>query len=254
MRKMHVCLTIAAGLLAGTSSAAPVWTYTYDADRLPDSGGSIKDSTMTPYSSFYRLGSVVSESVGSGIYSGSTIGSNSGAWFYRTANPDALANLNSDIGYTVEAKLKINEIDLDYDGGIGAFTITLDEGRAGVDRFWQLGFTVISGQYYAALKGGAGPELAPIDNTAFHTYRVTVLGNAAQLYIDGNPTPAASVPSLRNLATDELDWGDVTGTADSSYQLQYLSVYDGGAVAVPEPATCGALSLGAIALVSRRRR
>lgn len=254
MRKLHVCLSVAAGLLACTAQASPTWTYTYDADRLPDSGGSIKDSTLTPYSSFFRAGGVVSESVGSDIYSASTIGSNGGAWFHRTSNPDALASLNSDTGYTVESRLKINEIDLEYDGGISAFTIELDEGRAGVDRFWQLGFTVIGGQYYAALKGGAGPEFALIDNTAFHTYRVTVLGNAAKLFIDGNPTPAAIVPSLRNLATNELEWGDLTGAADSSYQLDYLSVFDGGAVEVPEPASAVVLSLVALGIGSRRKR
>jgi len=255
MRKLHVCLSVAAGLLAGVSQASPLWSYTYDADRLPDVIGSIKDSAMTPYSSFFRTGGVTSEGVAGDIYSASTINSNGGAWFHRTTDPEALASLNSDTGYTVEARIKIDSIDEDVaTAGTGAFTIELDEGRAGVDRFWELGFDVSGGQYQVALRGGAGPEYVNIDNTAFHTYRVTVLGDTATLYIDSNPTPAAFVPNLRNLATNEIAFGDLTGVGDSSYQIDYLSVYDGGAVAVPEPASCAALSLGALAMVSRRRR
>jgi hypothetical protein len=255
MRKVHIGLLISAGLLAGVSQASPLWTYTYDADRLPDASGSIKDATLTPYSAFLRTGSVTSEGIAGDIYSGSTINSNGGCWFHRTTAPDALASLNSDTGYTMEARIKIDAIDEDLtNAGIGAVAIQCDEGRAGIDRFWQLGFDVSGGQYQVALKGGGGPEYVNIDNTAFHTYRVTVLGNTATLYIDGNPTPAASVPNLRNLATNEIEFGDFTGVGDGAYQMDYLSVYDGGAVAVPEPASCAALSLGGLAMMWRRRR
>jgi len=224
---------------AGASGADPIWNYTFDADRLPDTNGSIKNSGGVPYSAFLKTtsgsGTFTSESISNNIYSGSTIDSNNAAWYHRTSLPDELANLNSDTGYTLEARIKIDNIDEDItNAGISAFSIQLDEARGGVDRFWEFGMAKDSGQYKAYLKGYNLniAATANIDNTGFHIYRVTVLGTTATLYLDGNPTPVGSITDLRtDITSDELRFGDFTGVGDSAFQIDYLSVFDGGAVA-----------------------
>jgi hypothetical protein len=91
----------------------------------------------------------------------------------------------------------------------------------------------------------------PITTADFHTYRVTVLGTTGTLYMDGNLIESINNPRT-DVNSDQIAFGDQTGTADSDYSIEYLRGYNGGAVGVPEPATLGLLAFGGLVMLRRR--
>src|SRR5262245_49440658 len=109
-------LAVATGIF-NVSEAAVNWDWTYDAvsagvDKLPDASGAVVDSTNTPYSAFIRTGGAIQpgENATAGIYTGTTINSNGGAWFDFPSN-HLLANLKASTGYTVEFRFRLNQLD-----------------------------------------------------------------------------------------------------------------------------------------------
>lgn len=120
-----------------------------------------------------------------------------------------------------------------------------------------LSFLKENGQYKAYLQGQNRntAAIANIDNTSFHTYRVTVLGTTGTLYLDGNLVGTVTDPRT-DIASDLMRWSDSTGSNDASYTVDYLYATGQGAfapVSVPEPACLGLLAMGGLARVRRRQ-
>jgi hypothetical protein len=88
----------------------------------------------------------------------------------------------------------------------------------------------------------------------FHTFRVDVLGDNIDLFVDNvlvldnvvDPT------SHSNPALNLLRLGDGTGTGDGNYDTQFFNTYQDGVV--PEPSSLALLGLGAFAVTLRQRR
>lgn len=252
MSRSFFAMGAAAMLSAAAAQGAINWTVSYEADVTPEAASSISYS-LGGTDSFSQSGAAGTSSATGGIYSFSTLGGNNGA-FFHTPTESVKVSLNSDTGYTVEWRARITGADTP--GIMNAAAIQVDEGRAGIDRFWDLelinsdgagGFDVVLtntiGNYVAAT----------IDNTNFHTYRVTVLSTGATLYIDDNPTPIGTLATFRALGTNNFRFGDFSGGEDAAFETDYIRIFDGGAVApVPEPAAMSLIGLGA--LVLRRRK
>jgi len=105
-------------------------------------------------------------------------------------------------------------------------------------------------------------SVVPIDNSTFHTYRLTIDDtaslNKAELYVDNNPTPVvtsganAPASSFGNLLT----FGDrSTAGVGGTTELDYMS-WTSGVFAVPEPGTYSlvGLGIGLLCMKVRRRR
>lgn len=259
---------VVAGLGATALGAPTTWDWYYDADVTPDFNdghgtAAITYPQGTAQSSFLPYLATPSGSASGGLYSASTLGTNGGAGWQYPVGSGNLAYFNSATGYTVEWKLRINEIDEDYngglnlDGGLGSIGMEMEDGRVSVSEYFFLSFLRDGTQYKAYLQGGNmnSAAIANIDNTSFHTYRVTVLGTTATLYVDG--TLAGSVTDPRTDINDNLlKWSDSTGTNDASYTVDYLYATGQGAfapVAVPEPGSLGLLAAGGLLMLRRRR-
>jgi len=254
---------VVAGLGVSAAQGAMVWDWKYDASVTPDVSGSVTKDDGTPWSSFSPYLGTPSGSASGGLYNASTLGTNAGAGWSYPVSSGQLAYFNSDTGYTVEWKMRINEIDEDYNGGLnangglGSIGMELEDGRSGVNRWYFLSFLRDGSQYKAYFQGGNmnTAAIANIDNTSFHTYRVTVLGSTGTLYLDGSLVGTVTDPRT-DIASDQLRWSDSTGANDASYTVDYLYATGQGAFApeaVPEPASLGLLAAGGLLMLRRRR-
>jgi len=253
MHRSILSAVVVAALGSFAHAAPATWDWYYDADITPGTSGSVHSPQGTPQSSFLPYLGTPGGSASSSIYSSSTLGSNGAAmWQYPTSN--ALASLESATGYTVEWRVGINDIDDAEVAGSGSMYLSVEDGDSGVNSFWSLGFRNEGGQYQAVLVSNNLNDavIANVDNN-LHTYRVTQLGNVVTLYMDNNPTPLGSITPRTDIAANTMEFGDGTGTGDSSYSVDYLYVSDDGAFpAVPEPASMSLLALGGLALFRRR--
>jgi MYXO-CTERM domain-containing protein len=253
MHRSILSAALVAALASVTQAAPSTWDWYYDANVTPSTSGSIESPLGTPQSSFSVVYGSPTESISpAGIHNTSTLGTNSGGAYQYTTN-NSLAVLNSATGYTVEWRMRINSIDQD-EAGNGSLALVVEDGTA-TNSWWFLAFDVVSGQYTAFLQGAsAGNALTtPVDNTAFHTYRVAVLGAVSTLYIDGALIGSISDPRT-DINANNLVFGDGTGLNDSSFSTDYLYVTDDGAFPIPEPASLGLVAVGALGLLRRSWR
>ena len=246
------------------------WNFKYEAALLPDAAGAIVYSNGTT-AVFTQVGSFTTNTVGSGVYQMSTINNNGAGYWDKYVTTSLPSNVNvmdlsSDHGYTVEWRSKVNALD-DFNS-TSAASLSMDEGRqyydkvaatVNVDRSWQIllykatlgtwEFTTVGGRsvlhgdpstgtvtgWFAQLVGshnGTAPVL--IDNTQFHTYRVTVLDETVKLFVDGKFTTETSTG---NSYIQKVRFGDPTGAIDASMDVDYLRIYAGGAIKPVE--SCG---------------
>jgi hypothetical protein len=220
----------AQAVLPSTVPTPMNWTWVYEGNQLPDSPSNpIEFPPGTPGASFIQEGNwLTSESISGGVYNASTVDSN-GATTFWTPSSSAFTNLNSDRGYTLEWRVKVDQID--STAVANPITLGVDEGRAGFDRFWVMSHHKdASGQYWARLQGdlNAASVTTQITPGAFNKYRVTVKHNTATLFM--NDVSVGSVTSLRNASTNRVEFGDFTGTADASFAVDYVRLYDGSAL------------------------
>lgn len=135
---------IVAGLGVSAAQGAVTWDWKYDANVTPNVSGSVTKDDGTPWSAFLPAYSGYTPAVSTasgGLYDASTLGTdNIGGWEYPVG-PSNLAYFNSDTGYTVEWKIRINEIENDYatdsdNGGLGSIGMELEDGRSDVNQWF----------------------------------------------------------------------------------------------------------------------
>ncbi|MCC7350907.1 MAG: PEP-CTERM sorting domain-containing protein [Phycisphaerales bacterium] len=99
-------------------------------------------------------------------------------------------------------------------------------------------------------------NVAELDLSQYHTYRVATDGGTYSLWIDDMNTPVVSNATLDpNTGNPSMYFGDGGGDPQGSTSWDYIAWNVNGApVAVPEPATLSILALGTLALVNRRKR
>jgi hypothetical protein len=148
-------------------------------------------------------------------------------------------------------------VDLDTAGAAAsaaAVEFDFDEATSGVDRWWKLLLAKnASGQYQAVFAGidpTQGNVTVNIDNTSFHTYRVTVKGSTGTLYVDG--INKGTMNNFTVVATNSLRMGDLTTNADGEVAVDYVRMNDTGAIPAPEPMALSVLGMGGLLMLRRR--
>lgn len=256
---MKHTLAIGTGLVLalGVSAAqgAVAWTASYEADVLPQADDSISYGSGGTGSFASVAGPAMTASVGDDKFLFSTMNGGSLAAFYTTSVANGDINLDSDIGYTFEWRVRM--INASAPGINNAAALQVDEDRVGINRFWNLEmYRDGDDLYYVVLTNTIGDNvIAPINQGEFYIYRVAVTQSGATLYINDNSTAVGSIGSFRELATNNIRFGDLAGAENAEFETDYLRIFNGGAVApVPEPAAAAFLGLVASAAFLRRPR
>lgn len=218
MKKSILLTAITVVLISSvTSVMADIskWTLSYEANKLPNQFGFAKNGNPT-----------TAEIIEPGIFHLNTIDTNAGAYYYRYVRPSVeTVGLNSDTGYTVEMRAKL--IKADVEGDESAAHIDAEDGREDVKKFWGLNLYSKKNTNYAVLRGASvGSPVAIGDD--FHVFRITVAGEMATLYLDG--VEKYSVKLRTNVNTNQVRFGDLTGKADADWQIDYIRIYNEGAV------------------------
>lgn len=103
-----------------------------------------------------------------------------------------------------------------------------------------------------------GMHNALLPNNPYHTFRMTVLGDDATLYVDGVSTPMAitSPAAGTDAGAPHALGGLEFGSKIMHPQFDYIRWTSTGAFApvVPEPASLGLLGIGGLLLIRRRAR
>ena len=215
--EIKFCAIIFSALLALSMYAEKIdkWSFQYEGQKTPDKKG------------FARYGkALIADSDKDGIFHFSTIGSDKGAFYYQYVRNKNRVFLNSDVGYTIEFKLKV--IKTDVKKNASAIHFDAEDGRGEVKNYWGLNFYAGDKTNYVALSGGGSATPVAL-NDDFHIYRITVKGENVALYIDG--TLACGVKASKKTSTNQFRFGDLTGKADGEFKLDYIRIFTKGAVA-----------------------
>ncbi len=229
----------------------------YDATVLPDDSGSIVYGDGSTGSFVRSYSPTTAEILSPDIFHLSTIDPGSGTcWYSRYVGGSNYLQLNSDDGYFVEMRAKLNYTD--EQGASSAALLDADDGRelaGGVAAYWSLAlYTDTDGKNKYQFAGDYPHRIYGEIGTDFHTFKVIVGPDGAgwynaTLYVDGSL--AGSVPLEDYSAYDhnQLRFGDFTGAPDADWQIDYIYAND-----VPEPATIGLIMLGMLGFISRKKK
>lgn len=218
------------------SAAELIWDIKYDADVLPTASGSVKrwdGSAYVPLGSFVETGSgITSQSVTNGIFSASTIDSNGAGYWARPLASTGTIAPDSSTGYTVELRMKATVDTADW------FSIFSME-ENGAARFWSLQILQHASNGLGVRLDGSGTNMQHVwlDDSEFHTYRITATDAGVLLYVDGSVTPTDTTAQgyRTDLSQNEFRVGDFTSDKDTDFDLDYIGIYTGGAVPPASP-------------------
>ena len=214
---------LAFGLVLSCSDPAQAWTEFLSMDVLPESVGwtlICPDQTFQP-------------GPGSSALSGGLLTLTS-TWFREYRAPASWINtVNAAAGYTIEFRMRIVSGPSRY-----------PDWRVGVwyeDRAAQTVISIDSSRVYAASPPG---PYASLDGTAWHTYRIVVLGNWHRVYVDESLAIEFQHPGASSGAY--LQFGDLGGPGTT------ISEWDYFAYETQSPVPVAATSWGRIKSLYRR--
>jgi PEP-CTERM motif len=255
MKQVAKATSMAAVVLVFSAStqAAIDWDFRYEGDILPTTAGSVAISDGTTSSFYTRFGTPAATTDGSVLNlapqaDGAAVIAHDVRFPFGDGGSKYI--LDPAVGYTIEFRARLNSVD---DVFAGAASVQVDNGTS----FGQL-YTM--GLFDADMNPANGYSMklsTTTDNgpfslsAGFHTFRLAVLGSDATLVIDGVPMVTDTTGGAGTV-TAELRVGDFTGSTDADWDLDYLYLFDGGAV-VPEPASMGLIGMGVGVMLLRRK-
>lgn len=209
-------LLLALGVAMSCPTQARAWTEFLSMDVLPENAGWMAIFDGSPGSS---------PSVSGGV-------PNLAAEFYREYQAPAnwLSTVNAATGYTIEFRLRVltagtrypfYEIGVWYHDHANLTILAIDPGRI-----------------YISVPGNGQPS-ATLDATAWRTYRIVVMGNHHQIFVDGVLTIDYQHPGIAE-GTEALVFGDLGYPPLSQSEWDYFA-YETGAVVPVVPTTWGRL-------------
>jgi len=171
------------------------------------------------------------------------------AWATPTTGFDG----STPTGSTIEFRMKVNsqESGKDYAGTADIFT-SFETSAAG-----RFEFNIASDKVQF---GTLGASFA-LDTTVLNTYRITILDNAASLYINDNSVATiGGQPGGSNFGVNALRIGDISSSnsVGGATEWEYVRWTNAGTFApIPEPAAAasllGVIALGSVLFIRRRR-
>jgi hypothetical protein len=214
------------------------WTFRYDGNIVPTTNGAIAYSNGTA-GRFVQGEGRPSLSTDGSLLHFASLGGDDGLVEVNTTVPSGTGttmNLDPSVGYTIEFRARLNSTnEAASNGSIGlsAATVQIENGTS----IYTVSLGDVNGStpgYVVELDTTHAQVIAVPDG--FHTFRLTVLNTVAAFYIDGKLALTDFTGAyIGSSSLSQLRIGDFTGTADADWDLDYLYVYDGGAIAVPEP-------------------
>lgn len=228
---------LAAATLGITSHVAAVeyqspftWSVVYDASVLPG------DTNALQYiGTNGAFGEVNAHNLNAELRDGVlAINSVDGGRFTISANQPGLLVLDSDNGYTAEFRTRlirtVNTITPAAPMNLNASILQLNDGRPGVMSTVHLGLFTHPGNglNYAQIRAGAFSPAIEI-GTEFQIFTFVVTSGGVSVYVNGYHL--ANLPPWVVVERPEVWIGDITGpTHIGHFEIDYLKVYDGGAV------------------------
>jgi hypothetical protein len=192
----------------------PVWNFDYDGSVLP----STPDWSIYSY---YGSESIITEGADTFL----RVTSGDGAYQYYTA-----VNWNADLstGVTVEVRARVAP-GLDYNTHT---SLMIAGGSSGYAYVYMYGNAQNINVERKIVLGGATAAEVKVNTAKFNTYRMTIQGTTANLYVDG--IFAASV-AINPSAVNTMYFGDGSAGASTFADFDYVRGYTGGAVVPTTP-------------------
>ncbi len=197
------------------SSGSQDWFMVYKADREPDIRGAIvyADGKTDHFARAYNAAKM--EIIEPDILRINTLGTDEGTYFYKYVYE---WKLDSEKGYTVELKAKLN--DADVAGYESAAHLDLEDSSKNISKYWEISLIKLKdGKHYVVLAGKSRGKPVEI-GTKFHVFRIEVKGNKATLFVDDEKQ--YSVELRDNVNTNQIRFGDLTGKADADWEIDYI--------------------------------
>ena len=243
---LTACVLLVCIASQATAAWKPLnWTIKYDATVLPNDptvgSTAVQAWNGTAYVDASRFtiagdaNNLTKNSVSGGIYSASTINKDAAVTWSRNLTsgyPAGMPMPDSNTGYTVEIRARMNNID-------GTYTTNfffMDEGTTGVTRSWGLNFQKDSTT--GIINVGVNTNTTSLykvlgsitDGNDWHTYRITADNSGIKLYVDGDTTATQSLAAYGTTSLNSIRFGDASTTNDSDYDIDYIHIYSGGAI------------------------
>jgi PEP-CTERM motif len=233
MKQVARATSIATVMLVFSASARAAidWDFRYEGDILPTTAGSVAISDGTT-SSFNTRFSAPSVSTDGSVLNFAPAPDIPALIKHATRFPFATGAsyvLDPAVGYTVEYRARLNSVDAEF---AGAASVQVDNGTSFGQLYTMSLFDAdLNPANGYSMKLSTTTDNGPFSLTAgFHTFRLTVLGTSASLYIDGNFMTTDTTGGATAI-TANLEVGDFTGATDADWDLDYVYMFDGGAVA-----------------------
>jgi len=232
-------------LAAVPAMAVPTTDYDADSGVLPNVAGEIFEggTTGAPHlMSFVDLGG------GDLVLNIDSQDVNNSPYFEKSnAQSPTTWNVNRATGFSIEFRARMDSVEATEAGSFDVIFGSPDRGTS-----LRLTRAAAGGAATAIFKSAFNNTVLGTTGIAnpddFHTFRVDVLNDDIDLYIDNVLTidnaqdPAASALHI-------LRFGDGTGAGDGNYQVQFIRTYQSGIV--PEPGTLAVVSLAGLFLQRR---
>ncbi len=259
-----VALTVGLGTF-NIAGAAIMWDAKYEGNVLPLDASAITYGNAYTAPFFGITGSPDLATDGSDLSFGASAGTSDGYIRQDSNVPAGALKLDPAIGYTAEWRANLDATAAPPYAYYAPYAaVQLSNGTNGkVSGLVGIGDsdTDPSNGYLVQMISNVSSSPAAVPVAAgYHIFRMTVLGDATSatktLYIDDNPTPAVTLTEAHGGVTYEVRTGNFSSADTQAWSLDYLYLYDGGAVApVPEPTSFLLMTLvGSIGLFAAARR